>query len=152
MEETFVIARWNEDINPPENSFIVQKDEHLPNKGREPSSYFWYIHEFYDSLEGLYKFRQANDHEHQVDKYNHYSDWDGKPHHPVILPIKEVADKLGIEIPEQLHFTAGCQIDRTAEQIKKHPKEFYKNAMEVCMEDDLYPYCIERLLNYIIPQ
>lgn len=142
-----VIARYNEGIRNTEG-FVVQKGEHLENKGREASSYLWYIINFWDKLEGTYEFRQAKETEHRVGEFIHKCDQTGVPHHPR-LPIKQIADMIDLEIPEELHFTAGAQFDVTTEQIKQRSLDWYKNAFEVSMKEKEAPWVFERLWKYI---
>lgn len=48
-----VVARYNEDVSWVRGEhFIVQKDTHLPNTGREATSYLWWIIENYKRLPG----------------------------------------------------------------------------------------------------
>jgi hypothetical protein len=145
-----VVARYNENvdwINEPH--FIVQKDEHLPNQGRETSSYFWYIIENYDNLPDVCKFRQGNVHEHKINNFTTTSDHTGLPHDFKNLPIKEIAETLSLEIPDTLFFTAGAQFDVTREQILARPKAWYEKAYTVSMEIEKSPWAFERLWKYI---
>lgn len=130
----YVIARYEEDISWTNklNSkfFIVEKNIHLPNIGREASSYIWYIINYYDTLEGNYLFCQGDYKPHKISIFDYSCDWEGKPHHHNILRIKEFADKINIEIPEILEFTAGAQFEVSAEQIKQKSIEWYKSLYE----------------------
>jgi hypothetical protein len=148
--DTVIIARYNEDITWSKglNTFIVQKDEHLPNKGMETSSYFWYIIENYNSLKGVYKFRQGNIKDHKIGVFDHECDLDGSPHHPG-LPIREIANKIGLKLPNTLQFTAGAMFDVTAKQIKERDLDWYKNAYKVSIEHPQAPWVFERLWKYI---
>lgn len=149
-----IIARYNEDISWANDieKFVVQKDEHLPNIGRETSSYFWYIINNYESLSGEYTFVQGRKQDHPVHVFDHNCDLNGSPHHPG-LNLKELANDLGIEIPDQIQFTRGAQFTVSAEQIKKRELEWYKKAYDIAMLDDgtcgSYPYRFERLWKYI---
>lgn len=152
-EYMYIIARYNEDItwtkDLDEPYFIVQKGEHMEQKGREPASYFWYIKENYDNLKGIYRFRQGHPQDHPVGEFKLQCDWNGEPHHPG-LKIKKHANELGIEIPPRLDFTPGAQFDITAEQIKKRPKEWYEKAFEISLKDEeMVGYSLERLWKYI---
>ena len=150
---TYIIARYNEDISWSNNlnpKLIVQKDEHLPNKGREASSYLWYIINHYDNLEGIYCFRQGKAQTHDVAYYKHTSDHNGSPDHPG-LPIKAFSDRIQLDIPDQLKFTAGAQFDCPANKIKLRSLDWYKTVYSVCMSDEFSQpaHILERLWKYI---
>ena len=159
----YVIARYNEDISWADdlNKFIVQKDVHLPNIGRESSSYLWYIINNYYSLNGKYQFRQGASYCHLRIDYSNLkesdhcilkcSDHNGLPDHPN-LKIKEFADRIELNIPEILSFIAGAQFDVTTAQIYCRSLEWYKRVYEECMQGPdiiLAPYILERLWQYI---
>lgn len=146
----YIIARHNEDISwsTDVEKFVVQKDEHLPNVGREASSYLWYITNHYDTLSGEYTFVQAKKHEHLISSFNYNCDLNGNPHHAG-LNIKPFTEKLNLEIPETLHFTAGAQFNVTTDQIKQRTLDWYKNAYNISMEVDQAPWILERLWKYI---
>lgn len=142
-----IIARHNEEIT--EVGYIVQKDIHLPNIGREASSYLWYIVTYYNDLEGLYEFRQAKSSDHKVNEFDHVCDLKGRPHHHYDLPIEKIAKMIDLKIPNTLYFTAGAQFDVDATQIKARSKEWYENAYKVSMEEPDAPWVFERLWKYI---
>lgn len=143
-----IIARYNEDVAIPEGAFVIQKDVHLPNVGREASSYLWYIIEHYNNLPDVCQFRQAKSHEHNINEFTITSDHTGKPHDHD-LPITELADALGLEIPETLFFTAGAQFDVTKEQILARSKEWYELAYKLSMEVHRAAWALERMWKYI---
>lgn len=143
-----IIARYKEDIPTQENSFVVQKDVHLPNEGREASSYLWYIIENYDKLEGIYQFRQAKEHEHPVAKFELKCNLNGDPHHSGV-PVGKVANMIDLEIPAWVEFSPGAQFDVSAEIIKKRSLDWYKKAYEVSMTEPQAAWALERLWKYI---
>lgn len=154
----YIIARYNEDISWCDDcdiKFVVQKDVHLPNKGREASSYLWFIINNYDTLEGDYEFRQGRTIDHPIHAFIEMSDHKGFPHHHPYYPaldLKRLADELNLEIPEYLTFTIGAQFKVSTEQIKRHSLEWYKKAYNIAMGDDYGPWVahhFERLWKYI---
>lgn len=148
---TAVIARYKEDVSwAPEGSFIVQKDKHLPNYGREPLSFLWYIINHYDELEGEYQFRQGFPFDHWP-HVNHrlHCTRNECVHHPG-LPWELFNEKSGVVLPEVFEFQPGGQFDATAAQIKKHSKEFYQNLYDLIYENELIAWILERTWNYVI--
>jgi hypothetical protein len=166
--KTLVVARYKEDLGWLEqvstliNVSVVQKGEQLPVMGREAASFFWYIKEHYDELEGYYYFAQGNPFAHAPDflkklsdepkEYEEFGTWevlddgDGNPHHPG-LPIKQVYERLfKREAPRLFGFKAGGgQFVVSAERIKRHPKSFYEDAYRVCEEINSAPWVFERM-------
>ena len=151
----YIIARHNEDIswcNDCDTKFVVQKDVHLPNKGREASSYLWFIINNYDTLEGDYEFRQGSTTDHPISVFDHKCDLYGAPHHFGGLELKRIADELDLEIPDELVFTVGAQFRVSTEQIKIRSLEWYKKAYNISMSDNYGPsvaHHFERLWKYI---
>ena len=150
---TYVIARYNEDVSwcdDCDTKFIVQKDSHLPNKGREASSYLWYIINNYNTLDGLYEFRQGKTNDHPISSFTYQCDLEGAPCHRG-LKIKEFSQRLDLDIPDKLVFTPGAQFYVTTEQIKQRSLEWYINAYNLSMSDefDNAAHIFERLWKYI---
>ncbi len=153
---TYVIARYNEDISWCSNipgKFIVQKGEHLPNLGRESSSYLWYIINHYDALNNYYCFRQGNPFLCPVNLFNHHSDLSGLPYDE--LPyLKNVIEYLELEVPETLMFSPGAQLDVTTDQILSRSREWYIRCYDLSIDSKLsdqweVAWCLERLWKYI---
>jgi hypothetical protein len=150
---TYIIARYNEDVSwcdDFDTKFIVQKDVHLPNKGREASSYLWYIINNYNALTGLYEFRQGKTSDHPISDFIIKSDLKGSPFHRD-LKIKELSERLSLNIPDKLIFTPGAQFYVTTEQIKQRSLEWYINAYNLSISDefDNVAHIFERLWKYI---
>lgn len=144
-----VIARWNEDISWIKGKhIIVQKDVDMPNVGREPASYLWWIIQNYDNLPKEVHFLQANPFDHVDENFNAKwwadSDITGNPHHPG-LDIKTVADQLGIVCPTDWKFPAGMCVKVPRKEIKKYPLEWYEKALTLCIEFPQGPWIFERL-------
>ncbi len=148
-----VIARWNEDISwikerKFKNYCIVQKDVDLPNVGREPSSYLWWIIQNYDKLPKEVHFLQANPFDHVDEnlesKWWAESDKTGSPHHPG-LSIEPLASILGLELPDNWTFPAGACFKVPQKEIKKYPLDWYKKALTLCNEYPQGPWIFERL-------
>lgn len=143
-----IIARYNEDISWAEGDFfVVQKGEHLPNKGRETSSYLWYIIENYNDLEGEYYFKQGDPFPHYPDKV-FVSKPDGHPHHPE-LRIHELCGELGLPLLDEYEFVVGACFKTTADIIKKRPLSWYRKAYDVSMTNEQAPWIFERIWKYI---
>lgn len=150
---------WLENIPPEIQRSVVQKGTDLGNKGREPSSFIYYILENYDELEGTYYFVQGNPLPHCPDlrfqllnsderllgNKKHTSDGDGRGAHPG-LAVKEVYEYvLGKDFPGKVDFVAGGQFCVSAETIKKRPKEFYQKCYDILIKDDITCYVFERI-------
>jgi hypothetical protein len=148
-----VIARYNEDVSWATQPFeIVQKGEHLPNEGREASSYLWWIIENYDKLPDEVHFLQANPFDH-VDKDLNIiwwaeSDKHGNPHHNG-LRIGELAGILDLDLPIAWKFPAGACFKVSKEEIKKYSLDWYKEAYKQSMEFPQAAWIFERLWSVI---
>jgi hypothetical protein len=147
-----IIARYKEDISwsDGQERFIVQKGEHMPNWGKEPSSFLWYIIQHYDTLSGLYQFRQGNPFDHYphraeiLDTSKH-----GCPYHSG-LPLEYFEKESGFQLPDRWQFHPGGQFDATAEQIKKYPKSFYEKLYKMVEENELVAWVLERTWELIL--
>lgn len=161
-EVFYVIARYKEDVSWAKKfkKFIVQKDIHVPNVGREASSYLWYIVNNYYKLDDLvaYQFCQGRSHDHKISFFNFCCDLSGNPHHPGLL-IEKFAKKIDLNIPKNLYFTVGAQFKVLGKQIKKRPLSWYENAYFASISNE-FPskdkrpggqeaYILERLWKYI---
>ena len=143
-----IIAQHNENVSWSDgyDRFIVKKGEHLPNIGREPLSYMWYIINFYDELDGMYIFTQANPFAHCKDfkefidgnpkSFTWVSDLSdlvcdnyGSPHDSN-LEIDKFLTNCGLEPKDMYTFNAGCLFSISAEEIKRKPKEYYEKVFE----------------------
>jgi len=146
---TYVIARYDEDISWSDglDRFVVQKGVHLPNNGREASSWLWFIIQHYDVLEGTYAFRQGN-----PEGPLHGKMWSSTANYDLRdykFDSRPLADHLGVEIPEILVFVAGAQHDVDAEVIRLRSKEWYEKAFDAANTGFKAPWIFERLWPYI---
>jgi hypothetical protein len=167
---TLVVARWNEDLQwtaqiPPGWALdVVQKDTHLPNRGREPSSFAWWIGAHYDEVkpDDLYGFVQGNPFPHcgdlfvrltnPVDGFAHLgdgayqSDGDGNPDHSGV-PVADCHQRwLGAPFPGRVQFAAGGQFVVAGERLLARPAEFYRRMLDDLLAPDaLSPWAAERL-------
>lgn len=160
MAGVFVVAKHKENTDWCKDCVIIEKDKDVPNQGRESSSYAWYIIQNYDNLPEQITFCQGDPFDHcpniltetKSDFTTHgqifRSDHNGNPHHGG-LRIKELANELGIEIPEKLDFIVGAQFTVSRERILKHPKEFYEKLYNLANTFPEAPWCLERLWIYI---
>jgi hypothetical protein len=159
-----IIARYKEDTTWAHglDHFIVQKDEHLPNLGREASSYLWYVREHYGTLNGDYLFCQGHPFDHDGDFLVHkdneryFGGWHecdefGHPHTFAALPMNATLLKLGLPRYERFRFRAGAQFRLSADEIRLYPRTFYEQAYEISMTEELAPWTFERLWPYIFP-
>jgi hypothetical protein len=144
----YVIAHYNEDLSWVKgiDACIVSKGVHVPNLGRETSSYLWWVIGNYHELPDRIAFRQGNPTAHKP----HFNEEDqkGRPYHWEDLPLKEYADEVGIEIPEKIKYIASAQFQVSKEEILKHPFDFYVRAYEMSLRPQA-PWVFERLWSYI---
>jgi hypothetical protein len=86
-----------------------------------------------------------------------FSDINGQPNHPG-LPLAEVWEQLFVsEMPQIFEFNPGGHFAITKQQVHKRSKLFYgkivnllENGYVSIKQDlDVFPYCIERMENYI---
>jgi hypothetical protein len=168
--KTLVVAQYKENVEWAFNPVgvephIVQKDVDVPNVGREPFSFLWYIISNYHKLEGEYYFVQGNPFDHCPDllkelelpttsfrwlgkgQERYVSDGNGNPHHSG-LPVEDVCCRLtnrcGVN---HYNFTPGGQFAVTADIIKKKPLHYYLLAMTIMAENDFKtsPWVFERI-------
>jgi hypothetical protein len=171
---TIVVAKFNEDLNWTKeyeeewNIVVVEKDKDMPNVGREPASYLWYIVNNYDTLNGAYVFVQGDPFGHMEKiNFNDFIDipimcfraignktaldnYQGVPNHPGI-PIGEVYEKVFLsQSPEHFKFIPGCQFTIHADVIKSKAQKFYQHALAVCVSDEKAPWCFERFMKQVM--
>ena len=174
--KTLVVARFEEDVSwykrvPPDWKVMeVQKGREIENYGREVSSFLWAILRLYPSLEptDLVAFVQGDPFDHCPDidpfllldrstdgfralgDYTYVSNGDGFPHHQGI-PVAECYEEwLGEEFPGSIRFAPGGQFVVNGADIKKHKPEFYERLLKE-MDDDLKPWCMERIWPALFP-
>jgi hypothetical protein len=158
----FVIARFNEDISWANDldKVIIQKGVDMPNIGREPASYLWFIIHNYEMLSGEYVFCQGNPFDHDknfvenIQKTNyigdiHVSNYLGEPSDRG-FNIDEILTELGLPTRGGYKFRAGCQFKVSAEEIKKHPYELYVKMLYLEMQGR-NPWAFERIMPVIFP-
>ena len=151
---TLVIARNDEDITwaKDKNHVVIQKGHHLPNIGREISSWFYFILTNYETLEGDYVFCQGHPFDHApniTDGVEHRSKPNGAPDHSG-LDIHRIAAELDLPILDEYVFLAGAQHETSAEQIKRRPYEWYAKAFLLSLDEkNQVPWIFERLIPYI---
>jgi hypothetical protein len=173
---TLVVARWNEDTTWTERLpdgwqlRIVQKDQDLPNVGREPASFLWAITTAYPTIraDDVWAFVQGDPFAHVDDLFRRlaepitwfepltgggsygtetlWSDADGAPHHPGV-PVGFCYERwLGRPFPGRVSFWAGGQFQVSGAAICDRPCSFYERVLGDVLEgDDLVPYALERL-------
>lgn len=171
MTNHIVIAKYRENTRWAEEFplvTVIEKGIHLPNKGREPTSYLWYIINRWDELKGHYVFTQGNPTDHLDPRefhkpFEHFKwyrhegwtnlrcDMNGRPHDD--LDIKKFLELIGLPYSgEVLTFNARCIVGVSAERIKSRPKSFYERCYDVIMNQepgDKYEYVFERVVGLI---
>ena len=159
----YVVAKYNEDVEwcRDLNSFVVEKDVHMENVGREPASFLWYIINHYSELDGWYVFLQGNPFDHcrnvledckaepmtgfmWLGDNPHLSDEHGSPSHSG-LPVKTICDSLGLDPKYPLPFVAGGQFKIKAERILFKPKDFYEEALKEMLKHEEGAWVFERI-------
>lgn len=152
---------WAEQYSP----IVIVKDKDVPNVGREPLSYMWYIIQNYNKLEGKYFFLQGDPRDHLPNYEEELSNTDGdfrwlgnrkgfrcdmmaRPHDNV--DIKSFLEEIGIKYPhEEITFNGCCLFMVSAERIKQRPKEFYQKVYDVLMKGERREYAFERCVGLI---
>ena len=164
-----VIARWNENLNwlaaYPGKKFIVQKGVHLPNEGREASSYLWFLATQEIDPKVTYGFMQGDvsDHGvtpnkvHPVHSFTPLGTWrvtddhEGRPHHPGLPLAEKFTEWFGKEPPRKFTFTAGANFLIPGELLLTYPKDLYADLWPRMGTEWEAPWCIERHWEYIWP-
>lgn len=157
----FILARYMEDVSWAKDldHVVIQKGVDMPNIGREPASYFYYLitHDFKADPEGTeYVFTQANPFDHVPDFLDQVSrgesyfgdelicDYQGNPHHGG-LPIDQVMGELGMDVPGFIKFKPACLFKLSREEILRHDLPFYLRCFALCCMNKEYPYVFERI-------
>jgi len=170
---TAIVARYQEDLQwtkelKVDDIIVVQKGTDMENRGREPTSYLWYIINNYDSLEGIYFFTQGHlihypdivNHEFTEEftwfpgRPNEYlpgtftCDMDAQPHD--FLDIKTFLKEAGLEYNKELiTFNSCCLFSISAEDIKKNSKDYYQRIYDAILKVPKGEYVFERLVRHI---
>lgn len=169
--KTLVVARWQEDAGwldqvPADWTIrVVQKDDDLPNRGREPASFLHAIIGEYDTIGAgeTWAFVQGNPFDHCPDLLNrldrpvawfsplgtcpYYSDGVGRPHHHGVPVARCYESWLGKPFPDgEIEFWAGGQFAVTGEALRSRPVEFWRAMYgDLMAGEDLTPWAAERL-------
>lgn len=156
-----VIARHGENVKWAKDRghevAVIEKEVHLPNKGREVSSFLFFIISNYETLPEEMIFCQGNPFDHcgffleeikSKDK-NYYGvtyecEPDGSPHHKG-LDIDDVVKRLGLKPQKKYKFKAGGQFKVSRETVLKYPFEWYMKAYEMNMSEEKTPWIFERI-------
>lgn len=149
-----VIAKYKENIDWANQfeHFVVEKEVHLPNKGREASSYLWWILENYYKLPDEVHFLQGNPFDHCDGNFKSTwyptSDKRGCPAH-CGLRIEEISEPLNIKLPDTWVFPAGANFTVSREELLKYDYEWYQLAYKLSMEHEQGAWIFERLWGLI---
>jgi hypothetical protein len=169
---TLVVGRYQRDTNwttglpPGWDTAIVTKDEDVPNEGREPASFLWWIHRHYPRIRRswLYAFVQDDALNHDPELFHHLaqpatgfrwlgdpsytSDGDGMPHHGG-LPVARLHRRwTGRDFPGHVHFAAGGQFMLPGRLLLAHRRSFYEDLrQDVCVGEQAW--VLERLWEQI---
>jgi hypothetical protein len=168
---TLVVAHWTEDLQwtahiPADwHLDVVHKGIHLPNHGREPTSFLWWIDTRYEKIrnEDLCGFVQGDPFGHVVDLWDQLavpgagfrplssstpfvSTGDGSPHHQGV-PVADCHERwFGTPCPGEVEFWPGGQFRIDGATLLRHPQEFYRHVFDDLMtRDGLEPWAAERL-------
>jgi hypothetical protein len=166
-----VVARWQEDIGwldgLPDGwtAAVVHKDIDLPNHGREPTSFLWWIVTHYEKIHpgSAYGFVQGNPFGHVVDLWDQLtapgagfrplsssppfrSTGDGSPHHHGV-PVADCHHRwLGVPMGAEVEFWPGGQFRIDGTTLLRHPQQFYRRVFDdLMMRAGLEPWAAERL-------
>ncbi len=181
---TLVVARWNEDVSwtadvPPSwrvdvvRKDIVPGDGDLPNVGREPGSFLWWIVTSYAAIApaALYAFVQGDPFPHcpslpaalhhaaerGVERFepltgdrSHplqvFSDATGLPHHAGLPVAARYEQWLDRPFPGEVGFWAGGQFIVTGKAILDRDSNWYARVLDdVLAGPEAVPWVLERL-------
>lgn len=139
----------------------------LPNVGREAHTYLHHIIENYDTLADVTVFLQGDPRDHVPDlfekiwsidattRYRELSelmlvdDRNGRPPQPG-LPLAAFYEKLFQRAaPEYYCCRVGACFAVSREVIRQRSRDFYRHAMELVLNEDRGPWCIERLWHIV---
>ena len=161
-----VVARYEEDVSwidrSPWDAFVVQKGEHLPNQGREPASFFWYMATQPISKTGMYAFVQGDPWPHgfefsdlraaapyaPIGVFHYTSLGDGTPHHPGLEVDARYREWLDGPPRTAFPFAAGGQFVVSGRALLQRPPEWYAEMQERMYDGD-NPWVMERLWHQV---
>lgn len=175
-----VVAHYQEDLNwlhgiP--DVLVYSKGPHPPpgaiqlhNQGREACTYLDHLIRNYDNLAPVTLFTQGHpfDHVHHVPgmlstykstkTFQSYGiplreGWHTVDYHPEIkqdLHAMHAALCPGESPPTQNVCGAGAIFAVTAECIRRHPRDYYERAKELCLAMQWGPWCMERLWHLVL--
>ena len=161
-----VVARWQEDTSWTRlarwPTYVVQKGQQMPNEGREPASFLWYILNKGIRPDDTYAFVQGDPFAHgvtmtdfrEVDEYTPLGTWEvecddqGAPHHPGLPMQQKWDDWIGGPRPDAYKFVAGGQFLVPGHVIHQHPKAKYRYLLDE-MSIGSNPWVMERLFPYL---
>lgn len=170
MKSTLVVARHNENTSwtkdcKADNIVIIQKDVDVPNKGREPASYLYYIIQNYDNLEGVYFFSQGFPFDHCPNFIEELNNTEGdfrwfsnrnnltckmNGHPQDNIDITRFLKECDIEYnKDTITFNGCCLFMLSTELIKKHPKQYYEKILNAVYNVPKGEYCFERCVEII---
>lgn len=166
-----VVARHNEDISwlgkvtGGWNVKVVQKNNDIPNKGREVSSFFMAMFQLYPEInnDDVLVFVHGDPFHHcpnlmerlkgsftgytplGIDKL--FCREDGSPHHPGLPVGEKFKEWFGHDFPSYVEFHPGGEFAITGKELKSYPIDFYRDKMWESMEDEV-AWVFERLWKY----
>ena len=167
LSKTIVVAKYKEDLSwlGDIHHVVIEKDKDVPNIGREPSSYVWYILQNYESLDGVYFFLQGDPRDHCPNIMQELSNTEGefrwfsnrgpfkcdmmaRPHDNVNISL--FLERIDIEYQQaEIQFMGCCLFMVTGDKLKTRPKEFYQKLYDVLMKNDRSEYAFERCIGLI---
>lgn len=164
MTAALVIARHKEDVSWTEKlhvgliPLVITKTVDVPNIGREAGTYFHFIVENYNSMQGEFIFCQGNPFDHDPDFIRTSADPLIRTYGAMLTcdpsgqpqvdwtDIHSFCKVLGLPLVDHYKFIQGAQFKVHAEQIKRRPKSFYDACLAITkIEDNKSAWIFERL-------
>ena len=151
-------------MNKDEASYKTGFDYDLKNDaGREATSYFRYIIENYDTLEGEYVLSQGRCEDQAPELpekifsdqryfgYRYDCDANGFPNYPNLC-LSAYCELFDLPPQEQYRFRCGSFFKVSAEEIRSKSLGWYQKAFQIASVEAVSSHCFERLWPIIYPK
>lgn len=172
MKKALIIARYKEDTNwmkqTPDGwkKYVIEKGFHMPNYGREPLSYLWWIKHHYDNLPDTMVFVQGNPFDHVPDlldklgvldikgfewlgKDTFVCDQKGRSHDSLPMMPWVWGEVFNCPMPEKFTFKRGCHFAVTKDVIVSRPYWWYEKLYQIIEHDEKSAWVYERIWNHL---
>lgn len=154
---------WLQDLPNGWTSRVVRKDRDIPNRGREASSYLWWLATEEIDPAGTYGFLQGRPWDHgfgwsdlrDVERFTPIGDREliddgnGYPNHVGVPMDDAYAGWLGREPLGCYTFVGGAQFLAPGWLLLSRPREDYDRLRSLVEEHRLGPWVMERLWGYL---